>query len=132
MTRPSGDLPVAVRHFLYSCIDSIEQLDTLLHLRASGKPATVRQVSSELGLQAEATRINLEALVARGLVQVKVAEPSNYRYDPRSAELRRYVDAVVEHHSRDRSSVLNLVLGQSRGSIKGFADAFKLTEDPER
>ena len=130
MSQSANELPLPVRRFLYSCIDSIEQLDTLLHLSASDKAATVRHVSSQLGLQPEAVRMHLEALVARGLLQVRVGEPSHYRYEPRTAELRGYVDALVEHHRRDRSAIVTFVAAQSRGAIKRFADAFKWTGEP--
>jgi hypothetical protein len=131
MTRPPPELAASVRHFLYSCIDSIDQLDTLLKIRESERPWTVREASAALGTSAEATRGNLEALVSRGLVRVRVGEQLTYWYEPKSKELESYVQSVVEHHRADRNAVLTIVAPHTRGSLKNFADAFKL-RDPEQ
>ena len=59
---------------------------------------------------------------------MRVGEETSYRYRPRSEELARYCDLLAEHYVTSRQAVVGFVATESRLSIKGFADAFKLRE----
>ena len=126
----SRELPAAVRHFVYSCIGSLEQLEILIRLKDIVGGWTVRETSAAVSGSSESTRVSLEALVARGLLRVRVADPSIYWYEPRSAELVKYVDALVTHYRVDRAAVISLIT-QAQGPLRNFADAFKLREPKE-
>jgi hypothetical protein len=126
--QPPGSLPAEVRHFVYTVFDSIEQLEILVRLKAVSGGWTVRDASRSVGATPEVVRASLEALVARGLLKVRVAEPSEpsvYWYEPRNPAFLTYVDVLVQHYDTDRTEVVELIAsGQRR--LRQFADAFKL------
>jgi hypothetical protein len=129
--RPPGALPTELRIFLHSCIESIEQVEILMMLRGAERGWTVRDIAVALRMEPAAARHDLETLTARGLLDVLVAQETGYRYRPKSSELARYCDVLAEQYITSRQTVLGYVAGQSRRSIKRFADAFKLRDPKE-
>ena len=127
---PDEPLPPALRAFLHSCIESIDQVELLIMLRGSDRFRTAREVAADSGVSQTVARHNLETLSARGLLEVRVAEETTYRYRPKSEELGRYCDLLAQHYITARPAVLGFVAAQSRLSLKRFSDAFKL-RDPE-
>jgi predicted ArsR family transcriptional regulator len=77
--EPRTELPPELRAFIHSCIDSLEQVELLMLLRGSARVRTAREIASELHLAPSAARRQLEALAARGLMDVRVAEETGYR-----------------------------------------------------
>jgi len=122
-----SDLPADLRAFLYSCIDSVDQVDLLIRLRQSLSAQTVRQLSAASGLAPASVRRHLETLVVRGLLRAEVAGEVGYRYAPESAELRRYADLLEGCYARQRDQVVRAI---SARAARTFADAFKLKKDP--
>ena len=127
----SAVLPSALRVFLHSCIESIEQVELLMILRGSERTRTAREIADALRVSVGAARSDLETLAARGLLEVHVGEETGYRYAPKSDELSRYCDLLAESYVTSRQAVLGFVATESRLSIKRFADAFKL-RGPDR
>jgi predicted ArsR family transcriptional regulator len=70
--EPASELPPALRAFLHSCIESVDQVETLMLLRGSDRFRTAREVADALGVSTPTTRRNLETLAARGLLEVSV------------------------------------------------------------
>jgi predicted ArsR family transcriptional regulator len=125
----ASELPTELRAFLYSCIDSVEQLEILMLLCRDSGPWTARATAERLGFSDVLTRGHLETLSARGLLQIAVAADVLYAYSPKNAELRRYADQLSEHYARARTAIMRFVASNPR-RLKRFADAFKL-RDPE-
>jgi predicted DNA-binding transcriptional regulator len=121
-------LPAHLCAFLYSCIDSIDQLDVLLLLQASGRPWTVREVGRELGIVDGHVRLYLESLAARGLVRVAVDRDLTYIYQPASSALRVWCEDLAAHVASARADVIMFVAGLPPLSIRAFAKAFTLRE----
>ena len=128
MDTPARDeLPAELRAFLYSCIDSIEQVEILMLLREAERGCTTRAVASSLGLGEAAARGHLETLTARGLLHAAPGPEITYRFDPKTPALARYADLLADQHARARGAVLRFVATSSRRT-KGFADAFRLRD----
>ena len=121
------ELSPELRAFLYSCIDTIEQLEALVLLRRSGQPWTTRAVAAELGLTDVQTRAYLETLTARGLLAARAGNEVTYKFEPRTPELTRYAALVADAFSTSRGAVLRFVATSSRRT-KIFSDAFKLRD----
>lgn len=121
------ELSPELRAFLYSCIDTIEQLEMLVLLRRSGQPWTTRAVAAELGLKDVQTRASLEMLTARGLLAARAGDEVTYTFEPRTPELTRYAAQLAEAFATARSAVLRFVASSSRRT-KSFSDAFKLRD----
>ncbi len=125
----AADLPHDLRAFLYSCIDAIEQAQIVVRLQASDGARTARTIAGDLGLSDAVARRHLEVLVARGLLQTAVEGEVFYRYAPRSAELQRYAELLVEWWGHSRTDVMRFIATTPRAPMKRFSDAFKLRED---
>jgi hypothetical protein len=118
--------PADLRAFLYSCIDSIEQAEIVVHLHGLPDAATARTVARALGTSDANARHHLEILVARGILQTTVGDEVTYRYRPRSAELLRYTEQLLEWWSHSRPALIRFISSRRRDSLKRFGDAFKL------
>lgn len=125
-TSNPSELPGALRAFLYSCIDSVDQVELLVWLRRRDA-ATVREASDALRIPAAVARRHLDVLTARGLLQAQVQEQTAYRYEPVSADLRGYAELLAEHYECGREPVLRFL---SSRAARSFADAFKLRRTP--
>ena len=121
---PSPEL----RAFVYSCIDSVEQVQILGLLAAANQALTARQVAAQVSLADPVARHHLETLAARGLLAISVGAELSYRYSPKSETLRRYGDLLVVQYREAPMSVLRLVATSVGPSVKRIADAFRLRE----
>lgn len=132
MTGGGPQLPSELRAFLFTCIESVEQLDLLLRLRASERSYTVKELSGLHELAEAVVRLHLEALVARGLVRPHAGAsadlPATYAYAPKTSELRGYVDLLASHYHSSRTAVIAFVSNPSQGPLRRFSDAFKLRD----
>ena len=128
MESARRQLPAHLRAFLYSCIDSIEQLDVLMLLRISGEPWVAREVAKEVGLSDARARAYLDALSARGLVHAVVRSEITYTFRPSSDALRKYTDELAEALDSSRAEVLRFVAALPPSSVRSFANAFKLRD----
>jgi hypothetical protein len=123
-------LPSELRAFLYSCIESIEQVELLMILRGSDLWRSTRDVAEDLHVPLAAARRDLDILTARGLLEVSVAEETRYRYRPKTDDLARYGDLLARHYVTSRHLIFKAIT-EARPAVKRFADAFKL-RDPEQ
>jgi hypothetical protein len=134
MTGRGPELPSELREFLFTCVDSVEQLEILLRMHANAKAWTVKEMSAAKEMAEPVTRAHLEALVARGLLRVQSSAvpdtASTYIYEPKSSDLARYVELLAHHYQVTKSSVVSFVSLHSHGGLRRFSDAFKL-RDPE-
>lgn len=120
-------LPPELRAFIFSCIDSIEQLEILSLLHRSGSPWSTRAVAAQLGFKDAAARHHLESLLARGLLKIEVGEEAAYRYAPRTPVLAGYTEQLAAFYEADRIAVLRFIATRPQ-SVRSFADAFKLRD----
>lgn len=131
MTGRPPELPTELRAFLYACVDAVEQVDILIHLQASGRVWTAKEVSIHEGIAEHAARAHLEALVARGLLRAQAGASLLYSYAPKTDRLKGYVELLATHYAGSRSLVVSFVATQTRGAVKTFADAFKLRDEEQ-
>jgi hypothetical protein len=118
-----------LRAFVYSCIDSVEQVQVLVLLGSSERPWTARLVAQEMSLSDHAARHHLESMAARGLVAVTVSgDAATWRYAPKSDTLRRLGDELVAAYQRSPMAVIRLVATNARPSIRSISDAFRLRD----
>jgi predicted ArsR family transcriptional regulator len=129
MEPPEQEFPTEFRAFLYSCIDSVEQVEILAVVSQSNHPWNARAVGARVGVPDTVARHHLETLSARGLLQIKIANEVTYSYGPKSADLRRYGDQLAEYYATSRTALLRFI-ATSPPRVKRFADAFKL-RDPD-
>lgn len=121
------DLSADLKAFVFACLDSVEQMEILALLHGRQTPLPTHAVAAQLGLAAPAARHHLETLTARGLLRIEiVGEEARFSYAPRSPALRTFADQLVELYGTSRMVVLRTIAQNAKGSLKRFADAFKL------
>src|SRR6185312_5170991 len=126
MDTPGPELPAELRAFLYSCIDSVEQVELLLQLRMARTALSAPQLAAHTGIAHAAARRHLETLLVRGLLRADVGDQVLYRYAPETPELRKYAELLDEYYSSHRDAVLRAI---SSRAARTFADAFKFRKD---
>jgi hypothetical protein len=124
----SAELSAVVQQFVLRHIDSIEQLEVLLLLRAQpGRAFTAVEVSRDLRTAPASADRRMASLAESGLL---AAEGSGaYRYAPRTGELDAAAGELAEAYSVRRIAVTTLVYSRPLDQVRTFADAFKIREE---
>lgn len=120
------DFSPEFRAFVNKFINSIEQIEVLLILRANPERVwTVDEISAIMRSTPNSIRSRLDALTARKL---SVAIPDEgFRYAA-SGRLDAMVEVLAEEYGRRRFSVIELVFSRP-DAARQFADAFRLKEE---
>jgi len=131
---PTGDVPETVQRFLLQHVESFEQLEILMRLRAQQPTSSsAATLSEKLGLSLEFTAEALTALIAQGLVQRHEAE-AGFRFAPTSKLLKEAADELAECYGRHRLEIVKLINANAikrmrTSALRAFADAFVLRKD---
>ena len=120
------DLSADLKAFVFACVDSVEQMEILALLHGATAPHSTQEVAARLGLTSNAARHHLETLTARGLLRIDVGAEARFSFEPRTERLRTYADQLVGAYQHSRMQVLRVITQNAKGSLKRFADAFKL------
>jgi hypothetical protein len=122
-------LPEDVYRFVIEQINSVEQLETLLLLRASPEQAwSVETVSHALYTSPAAAAMRLSDLQARGLL-VAAEQRDSWQYRAANAELDALVGRLAEAYKERRVTVISLIYSKPQQEVQAFADAFRLRKD---
>lgn len=117
-------VPVVVRQFLASEIESVTQLEVLLLARAApDKDWTALDVGRALTIDQTLAESWLVDLAARGLVAERGAA---YHFAPPSLEVELAIDALAESYARYRVTVIGLIFSKPSEQVQSLADAFRL------
>lgn len=124
MFNSEGDIPLAIREFIYKNIRSVGHLEVLLLLaRDPHKRWTADEVSRELRTNTSYALSQLNELVQSRLLSAEqtplYSYLSNVEIDPLVLQLHGI------YNSR-RTTLINLIYSQPMEKIMGFADAFQL------
>jgi hypothetical protein len=123
----SSDLQPRVRTFLSEYINSIEQLETLLLMRASpDRTWDAEAINCELRTSLASAAERLSELAQRRLIVVDPSSPSRYRYEPVDAGTRAIIDLVADAYRERRVTVISFIFSKPPDAIRRFADAFRL------
>jgi hypothetical protein len=124
------DLPEDVRRFITQRIDSIEQLEILLLLRAKpDRSWSAREVSDELRTDMTSAAARLSAMAGEGLV--KQTGDSEPRYTVALTQEASVLKQVAEVYATRRYSVIDLIFSKPSDKIRVFARAFRIKEEED-
>ena len=122
------EIPEEVKRFLYEDIESVRQLEVLLHVRAGAPRAyTAEEVSAALRSGPAWTAQQLEDLRAKGLLEELSEQPPAYRYAPGPGQ-SALVDTVDRLFARRKPKVIELIFA-GPDPVRSFADAFRIRRD---
>jgi hypothetical protein len=123
------DIPDDVKRFILVSVHSVPYLEAMLLLRGKGEHAwDSRQVARRLYMSEKAAGNLLLALHAAEVL-VTGEQPSSYRYQPVSDELRQMIDRLADAYSNNLVAVTNLIHSKLDKKAQYFADAFKWRKD---
>ena len=121
-------LPSEIVSFIASCIDSVEQVEILLMLRAERtRRWTAEELTRGQHSSIGSVHLRLQRLVAAGLV---ATEGASYVYAASSASdelVRRLADLYADR----RTAVIERIFSDRKDPLQPFADAFRLREEAE-
>ena len=116
-------LPREIESFIASCIDSVEQVEILLALRADAlRRWTAEELSRSLHSSAQSVHLRLQRLVACGLV---ASEGALYVYGA-SRNTDDLVRRFLELYAHRRTAVIERIFSDSTDPMQSFADSFLL------
>lgn len=122
------DLPIHVRYFLQTSIDSIEQLQVLLLLHASPERAwTAQEIATELRSVDTSINTRLKELYKR-----KILLPLNenqHQFLPTSPDMQELISVVVSENQLRPYQIIDAIYSSQDKSIQDFANAFKMRGD---
>ena len=127
----TGGIPNNVKQFIFEYIDSVEQLDVLLLLRAHQNHSwTAKLVSDELRTNPVSAENRLLGLKVAGLIENDGPSEGLYRYCPVTSTLSTTVDDLASACQVRRHKVYELIFSPMKRARK-FADAFMVL-DPKK
>src|ERR687892_1896857 len=112
----ASGIPGSVRQLIAQHIESVEQLEVLLHLRANADRAwTADEVAQALHIQPDSAGRRLDDLRARGFCAV---EGDRYRYSPALPAVDGVVGDLARVYSTHRVSVISLIFSKPSDTIQ--------------
>lgn len=126
-------LPRDVKRFINKHIHSVTQLELLLHLHDNpGEAVTPETAARELRLGEEHAVSLLHDLRTRGLLATHEGEGEDgYRYEPRTRDLARQVQATAKVYPAYRHRIIQLIFSKPPESVTNFAQAFRIRKDED-
>lgn len=116
-----------LKAFIKEQIHTVFRLEVLLLLhRERSRSFTAAEVAQELGFEKDVAQEQLRSLAEANLVQPN-ADETKYRYQPANAGLESIVDELAEAYSKQRVSILSLILNDCPDRTRIFAEAFRLS-----
>ena len=121
----TSGIPDGVRAFLLQCIDSVEQLEVLLHLHRTPQEFwTSESVAQALYSNPASIAQRLAGLHSNGLLIQ--TSGSAYRYQPKTAELDVTVSQLAETYRQRRVAVITVIASKPLEKVRAFSEAFRL------
>jgi hypothetical protein len=125
-----ADLPDEVRSFLQAHIESVMQLEVLLHLRSLPDEAHDPAVlSRDLGGSVDAAIGCLAALERSRLVVRDDPAELAHRYAPADRSLVAAVDLLADTYAKRKVAVVTEIFSAPKDDLRSFSDAFRLRKD---
>lgn len=121
----SAGIPADVEQFIQTHIDSVEQLEVLLHLEKNNlRDLTAAAVASALYSNPQAISMRLRKLIAEGLVGSVDDEEPLYHYRPESPAKDAMVKNLARIYEERRVAVITAILARQASGVQAFSDAF--------
>ena len=126
------DLPSDIRNFINSHIDSVEQIEALVLMKADPQREwSVEEMAKSLYTSTESTAMRLAHLHRTGLLSEIRSDVVRYRFEQRDSRLRKAVDGFLDVYAKRKVSVINQIFSGPSDDVQSFADAFRIRKDPD-
>lgn len=126
--RQAG-VPSAVRRLIADRIESVQQLEILLLLRAaSGKEWSPSEVARALVAEVDSSEDWLERMTRARLL---ASNGGSYRYAPATTDMEDAVGGLAESYAKYRVAVIALIFSKPSERVRTFSDAFRVRRGKE-
>jgi hypothetical protein len=126
-----ADPTAAARRFVEQYITSVAQLEMLLLLRTNPTEGwSAEQMARELRLETQWAEQQLQQLCEFGLAAPSGQSPTLFRFQPATPVLADSVTALSRAYLIHRVSIIETIYSKPSGSIRVFADAFRIKKEP--
>lgn len=123
----SARLDEPIKKFIVSCLNSVEQLEILLLIRAR-KELDSETITQELRTSLTSVEKRLSDLMRKNLVSLRELEGrKQFYYDP-PQNLAEIIDQLSVLYTSHRVAVINLIFSKPPDALMGFSDAFRFKE----
>jgi predicted transcriptional regulator len=123
-------IPQRVRLFIIDHVDSLVELEIVLLLhRSAQRDFAVADIARELRIDSTWVASQLGNLHAAGILSCTEGPDARYRFDPHSPELRETVGELATTFATHRVSMTALIYSKPPGTLRSFADAFRLRKE---
>jgi hypothetical protein len=117
-------VPKEVERFIATDIESVEQLEVLLLLRAAPeKQWTAQEVARALVFRVDSAADWLARMAERGLL---AQFDNRYLFAPATPEVTETIDALAESFAKYRVTVIALIFSKPSDRVRLFSDAFRI------
>lgn len=121
------DIPERVKEFIFSDVDSVEQLEVLFKLRSEPSRAwNSEALSNELRSSPDSVKQRLERLASRKSIEESPQQPQHYLYRKGSSEYEGMLNELFDAYQTRRHRILELIFSPMK-KARRFADAFRLS-----
>ncbi len=126
------DDPAAqARKFIAHYITSVAQLEMLLLLRTNPTESwSAENLARELRVDTQWAETQLRQLRDSGLAECSGSPGSLYRFKAATPALDEAVTALSREYLIHRVSIIEAIYSKPSGSIRVFADAFRIKKEP--
>lgn len=125
-----ANITAEVEQFVTKHLDTSEQVEVLLLLHSAPERTwSVDAIYQKILTSRESVGRQLELLCARGLAEVRNAEPGAYAYRAQSPELEAAVKSLAAIYRQSPHRIIQLIYSKPSSAIRSFADAFRLRKD---
>lgn len=133
----TDDIPDEVRGFIFHYIDSVAKIEALLLMRSQPEQEwDASLLARRLYIDPGETARILTDLSTAGFCAPTPGKNGFYCFWPATPEIRNRIEQVAEVYARRLIPVTHLIHQRaaqpSNRSLQMFADAFKLTKDPNK
>ena len=126
------DSPNEVNQFVLAHIDSVPHLESLLLLwQNQPMPWSTEDLAARLYVEPDKARKILQDLEREELVAALPESPELFRYNSKSIERDRLMEAVAVTYRRELVRLSTLIHGKASPAVPEFARAFRFTKEKE-
>lgn len=125
----SNDISAKVKTFLWRHINSVWELELLLHLKNAGRPLQLREVSRALYLEARLLDATILRWVREGILEQCKEDASgvvSFTYAPGSGTLAEAIDETAQTYMQRRTALVALIYSTP---LRDLAEAFNACSD---
>ncbi len=121
----SSGIPEDVEQFIQTNIDSVEQLEVLLHLEKNNlRDLTAAAIAAALYSNQDSISMRLRGLRSQGLIDVVEDDEPLYHFRPDTAAKDAIVKKLARLYQERRVAVISAILARQASNVQAFSNAF--------